>query len=131
MRTSKGCWGGPSDPRVQGHPVAVLHHLPVVGDVVKVYYTKGKHIVIFFPAKELKQALGVLKALATYFKADFIWKAARDLEDDLTPKLTFDSPYRICENCMCEIDLRGGNSMYVDNTWLHKTCPTLKEGRPV
>jgi hypothetical protein len=98
---------------------------------VKVYYTKGKHVVILFPSHEMKQALGVLKALGTHFKADFLWKAAQQLEDDLTPKLPFNPRYRMCENCATEIDLHGKNCMYVDNTWLHKECPTLKEGRPI
>lgn len=97
---------------------------------MKVFYSKGKHVIIHFPAKEMKQALGVLKALAQYFKADFLFKAAQELEHDLQERITYDPRYHPCENCFTEIDVRTGNCMYVDSTWLHKECPTLKGGRP-
>jgi hypothetical protein len=98
---------------------------------MKVYYSKGKHLVIYFPAKELKQAQGVLKALATYFKAGFLWKAHDELARDLQPKLAFDPSFHICTNCFCEIDIRTDSYVHVDDEWIHVVCPELKEGRPI
>lgn len=97
---------------------------------MKVFYSKGKHVIIHFPAKELKQALGVLKALAKYFNADFILKAAGDLERDLTPCLAYSLTTRICENCFTEISLSSDEYVHVDDCYMHKNCPPLKEGRP-
>ena len=53
---------------------------------MKIFYLKDSHVIIKFGATELAQALGVLKALAQYFKADFIFKVAQELQDDLFPK---------------------------------------------
>jgi hypothetical protein len=97
---------------------------------MKVFYSKGKSVVIYFPAKELKQALGVLKAMGTYFKADFIWKAAQDLDRDLQA-LVFDGRWHLCENCACEIDTRNQSYIHVDDTYYHQRCPELKENRPL
>jgi hypothetical protein len=93
---------------------------------MKVYYEKGKHVIVFFPAREMKQALGVLKAMAHFFKADFLFKVAGDVERDLTP-----TQYHLCENCCMEIDTRVESYLHVDDTYYHQLCPTLKENRPV
>lgn len=99
---------------------------------MKVYYKKGEHVIIKFGNHELKQALGVLKALAQYFKATFLLDVAADLQRDLDapPLLTYKLRYRCCENCFTMIDTRTDEYMHVDDTYLHKNCPQLKENRP-
>ena len=98
---------------------------------VKVFYNKGSNVVIYFPATELKQALGVLKALAMYFKAPFLLNVAERLENDLTPKLSMPPlTTRICENCFTEIDISSDEYVHVDDTYMHRNCPALKQDRP-
>lgn len=100
---------------------------------MKVYYKKGEHVIIKFPSHELKQALGVLKALAQYFKARFLVDVAKELEKDLeTPLLPTPPVYHhICTNCFCEIDTRKDSYVHVDDQYIHVSCPELKPNRPV
>jgi hypothetical protein len=103
---------------------------------MKVYYKKGEHVIIKFPSHELRQALGVLKALSKYFKSWFLVDVAADLERDLEeakrPKLPAPPIYHhICENCFMEIDVRKDSYVHVDDTYYHAVCPVLKENRPV
>lgn len=102
---------------------------------MKVFYKKGEHVIILFPANELRQALGVLKALAKYFKAWFLVDVAAELEVDLEeakrPKLPAPPTYyHICTNCFTEIDVRTDSYVYVDDSYIHTSCPILKENRP-
>jgi hypothetical protein len=100
---------------------------------MRILYAKGVNVTISFGEREMKQALAVLKALATFFKADFIFKAAQELEDDLKPKprISYTLYHHICEKCICEVDSREDNSLCISGVWKHKKCPTLKEKRPV
>lgn len=94
---------------------------------MKVYYSKGKHVILYYQAHELKQALGVLKALAQYFGASFLHDVARELERDMQQlQLPFDPSYRLCEACKCEIDIRKGNYKHIDGRFTHLRCPVLK-----
>jgi hypothetical protein len=93
---------------------------------MKIIYVKGKHVTIYFPPHEMKQALGVLKALAQFFKLSFIYKVAEDVERDLLAPLQF----HLCTNCCMEIDIRKDEYVHVDDTYLHRTCPVLKDERP-
>ena len=100
---------------------------------MKIFYKKDQHVILKFGATEMKQALGVLKALAQYFKADFIFKVAQELQDDLfpKPKLPFVQYYRLCTKCFCEIDLRKDKFLHrigeKDDTWEHQECKPLKD----
>lgn len=97
---------------------------------MKIFYKKDSHVIIKFGDNELKQALGVLKALAQYFRAEFIFDVAQELEDDLKPKqLTYSVYHHICEKCFCEIDTRDGNYLKVNGEWRHESCPPLKDNR--
>lgn len=95
---------------------------------MKVYYEKGRHVIVHFPAHELRQALAVLKALAQFFGASFLWKAAKDLETDLdeTPRLVYKSEFHICEECCMELHEKDENSVRVNDSWKHYKCPQLK-----
>lgn len=93
---------------------------------MKVYYNKGKSVIIHFPAHELKQALAVLKALAQFFGASFLWKAAQDLENDLEPKLVYKNYFHICHSCFTELDERDDNTFSINGDWKHRVCPHLK-----
>jgi len=97
---------------------------------VKVFYKKGSHVIIHFPAHEFKQALAVLKALAQFFGASFIFDAAKELEDDLAPKLIYMSKFHICEKCCVELHEDEENSIKINGAWKHVTCPVLKNKRP-
>lgn len=102
---------------------------------MKVFYVKGEHVAILFPKHEMKQALGVLKALAKHFGAWFLLDAAADLEKDLEaekhPRLAPPPTYHhICENCYMEIDVRKDSYVHVDSAYIHTNCPVLKENRP-
>lgn len=102
---------------------------------MKVFYKKDTHVILLFGSTELKQALGVLKALAQHFKVKFLHDAAGDLERDLAqPRLGYVMHTKICEECGTEIDLNGENKNHQkdedDDRWVHKTCPTLKPHRP-
>lgn len=100
---------------------------------MKIFYKKDSHVIIKFGATEMKQALGVLKALAVHFKAVFILQVAQELQDDLFPKpqLPFVQYYRLCTKCCCEIDLRKDKFLHRigenEDTWQHVECPPLKE----
>jgi len=97
---------------------------------VKVFYKKGSHVIIHFPAHEFKQALAVLKALAQFFGASFIFQAAKELEDDLTPKLTYRSEFHLCEKCCMELHEKDENAIKVNDAWRHVRCKPLKDKRP-
>lgn len=104
---------------------------------MKIFYLKDSHVIIKFGATELAQALGVLKALAQYFKADFIFKVAQELQDDLfpKPKLPMAIYHHLCTKCFCEIDIRKDAFLHRigehgNDTWEHQNCPQLKENRP-
>jgi hypothetical protein len=94
---------------------------------MKVYYKKDHHVIVSFGSGEMRKALGVLKGLARFFKADFILNAAEELERDLTPKLGLDNPYRVCEDCACEINLRKDSYLHQNERYTHFACPVLKE----
>jgi regulator of replication initiation timing len=95
---------------------------------MKVFYKKDTHIIIHFPADELKQALAVLKALAQYFGAKFLFQVAGELEKDLneTPRLVYKSEFHICEKCFMELHEKDENSVRVNDSWKHHKCPQLK-----
>jgi len=93
---------------------------------MKVFYKKGAHVIVLFPAHELKQALGVLKALAQFFKEKFIFDVAKDLENDLTPKLAYTSYHSLCIKCACELDKRDRDTFEIEGRFFHRVCPTLK-----
>ena len=90
---------------------------------MKIFYAKGSHIKIYFGFSEFPQALKVLKALATFFKADFIQQVADDLEQDLQPKLPFLVHH--CEKCCMEIK-DGEQDTHYQGGYVHKICPPLK-----
>lgn len=98
---------------------------------MKVYYAKEQHVIVSFGSGEMRQALGVLKALAKYFNAPFILNAAEQLERDLQPKLGYDAPFHLCEKCTTEIDTRKGGYRHTDGRYTHLVCPILKKERPV
>lgn len=97
---------------------------------MKVFYKKGVHVVIHFPAHELKQALSVLKALAQFFGGAFLLEAAKELENDLFPKLEYKSKFHLCTKCCTELHEDEDNSIRINGAWMHRTCPVLKNKRP-
>jgi hypothetical protein len=94
---------------------------------MKVYYKKGNHVIVYFPATEMNQALKVLKALAKAFHAPFIFRAAAEVEADLMPRLPYTPYYHLCEACKCEIDTRKDAYLHRNDRYTHQTCPVLKE----
>ncbi len=96
---------------------------------MKVYYAKGRHVIIHFSGNELQQALKVLKALAKAFKAAFLCEVAEELEFDLNPRplLTYDARYHLCEACKMEIDTHKDSHLHQNGRYTHYTCPVLKE----
>jgi hypothetical protein len=90
---------------------------------------------LYFPPNEIKVALGVLKAIYKVCGAEFLLVAITDIEIYLKPpKLPFTLSTRICEKCFCEVDIKSDNAVHYtgdQDKWLHRTCPTLKENRPV
>lgn len=94
---------------------------------MKVYYAKGKHVIISFDGNEMGNALKVLKALAKAFRAPFILDAAADLERDLAPKLPYEPYFHLCEACKTEIDVRKDAYIHQNGRWTHNSCPTLKD----
>ena len=100
---------------------------------MKIFYLKDKHVIIKFGGTELAQALGVLKALAQYFKADFIFKVAQELQDDLfpKPKLQYRHHVHLCEKCfrMMDIDKEAHIHHYGEDKdyYTHQTCQPLQE----
>ena len=98
---------------------------------MKVFYKKDAHVILHFGSTELKQALGILKALAKYFNLQSLWDVAGDLEKDLQkPKLGYVMHTKLCEACAMEIDLLSDNKHETESGWFHKVCPTLKKVRP-
>lgn len=96
---------------------------------MKIHYTPGEQVLIQFPKHELKQALNVLKALAKYFKAGFITRAADEVERDLQKPqlLPYDHRFHLCVKCACEIDTRKDSHLNMGEGYQHLECPPLKE----
>ena len=94
---------------------------------MKVYYAKGKHVILSFDGNEMGNALRVLKALAKAFRAPFLLDAAEELERDLAPKLTYSPYFHICEACKMEIDVRKDSYLHQNDRYTHQTCPVLKD----
>ena len=92
--------------------------------------------ILAFPPSELRVALGILKAIYTCSKLEFVAEAIKDLEDDLLPrKLPFVNHNHLCEECFMEInDMVGDNFVHYTkgnkSWWKHRFCPTLKPNRP-
>lgn len=87
----------------------------------------------YFYLTDMKEALAILKGLASYFNADFIWRVAGDLEKDMNPApklLPYDNHFHVCEKCTMEMDDRKDNCSNADGGWKHIVCPELKPGRP-
>ncbi len=107
--------------------------LELEGGCMKIFYLKDSHVILKFGSTELRQALGVLKALAQYFRADFIFQIAQELQDDLFPKPLL--PYRhhvhLCEKCfrMMDIDKEAHLHHYGKDKdyYTHQNCPPLQE----
>jgi predicted sulfurtransferase len=97
---------------------------------VKILYKKGSHVIIHFPAHEFKQALSVLKAMAQFFGASFIFDAAKELEEDLTPRLVYRTKFHLCPKCCMELHEDEANSIKVNESWQHAKCKELKTKRP-
>lgn len=87
-----------------------------------------------FYLTDMEEALAVLKGLATYFNADFIWGVAKQLEDDLHPKpkktaklLVHVNHFHLCEECAMEVDDRKPDCYRTETLgWRHIVCPELK-----
>lgn len=95
---------------------------------MKVYYAKGKHVIISFDGNEMSNALKVLKAMAKAFRAPFLLTAAEDLERDLAPKLPYTPYFHICEMCKMEMDVRKDSCRHQNDRWTHYPyCPPLKD----
>ena len=102
---------------------------------MKIQYRQGKGIALYFPVSELKVALGILKAIYTISKLEFVHEAIKDLEDDLLPrKLPMINYFHLCCSCYRELDERDPDSLHIvtetDDVYKHRNCPPLKENRP-
>lgn len=94
---------------------------------MKIYYAKGRHVIISFDGNELNHALKVLKALAKAFRAPFIFDAAMEVERDLAPKLPYTPYWHLCESCKTGIDTRKDAYIHRESRYIHQTCPVLKD----
>ena len=100
---------------------------------MKIFYKKDEHVIIKFGSTEMKQALVVLKALALYFRADFIFKVAQDLQDDLFPKplLPYNHRVHLCEKCFRMMDIDKEAHLHHHGKdhdyYQHQNCPPLQE----
>lgn len=102
---------------------------------MRIHYEKGVLIALTFPPNEWKVAVAVLKAIYKVQPFDWIRQAFTEIEGDNTPKqIPFTLSTRICEKCFCEIDIKTDNAVHYtgdQDKWVHRTCPTLKDGRPI
>jgi hypothetical protein len=102
---------------------------------VQIRLIKGTGVILVFPQSELRVALGILKAVHKVTNADFILEAINDIENELKPpQLPFTLSTRICEKCFCEVDIKTDNAIHYtgdQDKWIHRTCPVLKDNRPV
>lgn len=95
---------------------------------MKVHVNDDSTVHLEFHSTEIRFALGVLKALYTHTRLDFIGKAIDDIEKRLThkmPQLTHILTHRICETCFCEIDLKRDQHIVRDDVYRHTQCPAL------
>ncbi len=105
---------------------------------MKIGYNKGLGLTLFFPTKELKFGLAVLRGVQGVLGLGFIREAIEDIEFDLKqakiPKLPLINYFHICQKCFCELDERHENVLHLttekESKWIHKNCPPLKEKRP-
>lgn len=99
---------------------------------MRIRYIQGVKVEIIFRGDEMPQALAVLKGLAHFFKAAFIFDVAQELENDLKPKpkLSYTLYHHLCTKCMMEVDTRNNNYICYNDEWYHRECPKLKDKRP-
>ena len=102
---------------------------------VKIDYRQGKGIALYFPVSELPVALGILRAIYSHAKLEFVAEAIKDLEDDLLTRiLPMVNHNHLCCSCYRMLDDRDPDSLHIvtetDEVYKHRTCPPLKENRP-
>lgn len=101
---------------------------------MQIDYRQGKGLALYFPPNELKVALGILKAIYSVSKLEFVAEAIKDLEDDLLPrKIPFINHFHLCEKCFMMVDDREENVVHLNGTvnrWKHRVCKDLKTNRP-
>lgn len=103
-------------------------------------YDKRVGLILGFPLKELKVALGVMRGIYKISPHRFLEEAISDLENELKQKeLRVTNYHHICQNCFRDLDSRDPNAYNMttrdlkgeeDSRWIHYVCQDLKPNRP-